>query len=117
IRVYYWLLLIVEIAAAVIILDVFVSDRSRMTSLLSMRPIVWLGRVSYGLYLWHYPVYRTMESLGYVGATAIYGTALTVVIASVSYYLVERPLLKLKRYPATSARAPVPRFSDPLLVR
>ena len=97
-QMYYWLFFIVECLTAIIILDVFVSRHSFVKSILATRSIVWIGRISYGLYLWHFPVYRTLESVGYRGMTIVYGTWLTFLIASLSYYCLERPCLKLKRY-------------------
>jgi peptidoglycan/LPS O-acetylase OafA/YrhL len=67
---------------------------------LMARPVVaWLGLVSYGIFLWHYVV--TLE-LGTNGAGApflvvLLGTlAISISVAALSYYVVERPLLRLK---------------------
>lgn len=68
---------------------------------LSWQPLRWLGRISYGLYLWHWLVVRNTSfyQLGKWEPWARLGLAL--VIASASYYLVERPFNKLKRRFAT----------------
>ncbi|MFG1923444.1 acyltransferase family protein [Cryptosporangium sp. NPDC048952] len=50
-------------------------------------PLPWVGRRSYSLYLWHWPVFCWLESYG-VGAKL----GLTVVLALLSYHLVEVPL-------------------------
>jgi peptidoglycan/LPS O-acetylase OafA/YrhL len=62
-------------------------------------PMVWMGRVSYGLYLWHFAapwmLSRTGVSLGKgYWAAAV---ALTFAAAAASFYALERPLLKYKR--------------------
>jgi peptidoglycan/LPS O-acetylase OafA/YrhL len=84
--------------------------------------VAWLGLISYGIFLWHYVV---ALHLGMGGADAGFGVvlagtlAITIPVAAVSYYLVERPLLRLKyrrlqdviggyRRPA-SASSPAPR--------
>ncbi len=56
---------------------------------LSMTWIVWLGRISYGLYMYH--------EIGLKTAGPFFGLGLTVLIAAASYYGLERPFLRLKR--------------------
>ena len=63
-------------------------------------PIVaWLGLISYGIFLWHYVV---ALHLGRGGADAGFAVVLTgtlaisILCATASYYLLERPLLTLK---------------------
>ena len=66
---------------------------------LALPVVAWLGLVSYGIFLWHYVV--TLE-LGRAGAGAGFGVvllgtfAITTAIAALSYYALERPLLRLK---------------------
>ena len=33
-----------------------VQPRGPVRALLSLAPLVWIGTISYGLYLWHWPV-------------------------------------------------------------
>ena len=47
--------------------------------------IVWLGKISYGLYLWHY-IFLRIEMSVWVALP------LTVVVAAASWYLMEKPL-------------------------
>lgn len=56
--------------------------------------------VSYGLYIWHYPVMQIL--VGSFAVTSSYmllglGTAITLVMASLSWTLIEKPALKFKR--------------------
>ena len=57
---------------------------------LNWSPIVWLGQISYSLYLWQEPFCadRTLRS-GYFALAAV-------ACACGSYYLVERPMLRLR---------------------
>lgn len=61
---------------------------SRGRRWLSWPPIVWLGRISYGLYMYHEIVLHAVPPLPALG--------LTVAIAAASYYLFERSFLRLK---------------------
>ncbi len=77
------------------------------------RPIVYLGRISYGLYVFHATMYflvyslfkealmRLCESLGigpWWGAVGmVLSLAATIVVASLSYRYFERPFLNLKK--------------------
>lgn len=59
--------------------------------------LAWLGRMSYGLYLWHYPVMRALRD--WVGSEhwlfiLIVGGGLGLLGAVLSYYFVERRFYK-----------------------
>ncbi len=63
--------------------------------ILALRPLVWVGHISYGLYLWHWPVFVVLDA----DRTGLSGLALTstrvvvsFVLATASFYLVERPI-------------------------
>ena len=62
---------------------------------LSLRPLRYIGRISYGLYLWHFPLFLWIDHArtGLEGAT-LFGLrfAVTVVVASISYFAVEQPI-------------------------
>ncbi len=60
--------------------------------------LVWLGKVSYSLYLWHAPVYHVAKRVWGTGPGAqAAGVVFTFLLASLSFYLLERPVLRLKR--------------------
>jgi peptidoglycan/LPS O-acetylase OafA/YrhL len=60
-----------------------------------MRLLVWVGTISYGLYLWHFPVLRVLMDWGFGGWTLVLaGFALSFGMAAASYLFVERPLLR-----------------------
>lgn len=73
--------------------------------LLGTRVLLWLGLISYGLYLWQV---TPATDLGFAGAhqgfvVALIGTVLFALPCAIaSYYLVERPLMKLKRFPISN---------------
>jgi peptidoglycan/LPS O-acetylase OafA/YrhL len=73
--------------------------RATLTRLLSVRPVVWLGRVSYGVYLWHYPAVLLLA--GALPAWSPWARLLVVIpaalgAATLSHRYVEAPFLRLK---------------------
>jgi peptidoglycan/LPS O-acetylase OafA/YrhL len=54
----------------------------------ALRPIVWLGTVSYGAYLWNYPL--TVWLRPHAENAGIWAALLTVPLAALSWYAVER---------------------------
>ena len=65
---------------------------------LSLKPIVYIGRVSYSFYLWHWPVIILAVYRG-VDLTTINAIALITVsfaMATISYHFIENPFRKLK---------------------
>ena len=70
--------------------------------ILRNRVLAWLGLISYGIFLWHHPIVgrvRRRPGLGPTGASlgiTLATFAIAVVCATLSYYLVERPLLRFK---------------------
>ena len=105
-------LLVAALCAAVLVVQAL--DRtSPVARVLSVAPMVFLGRISYGLYLWHLPILATFGVLG-AGLTlvAVPAVALSIAAATASYYLVELPFLRRKSRPAGRekwAPSPVPR--------
>jgi peptidoglycan/LPS O-acetylase OafA/YrhL len=83
-------------AAAIIIGSVCV-PAGPMGRVLSLRPLVWMGTVSYGAYLWHYPVFIYLDAArtGQTGlALLAIRFAVTFSLAGLSFYLVERPVME-----------------------
>lgn len=80
---------------------------------LRMRPLVYLGTISYGLYLYHHPILMSSpalrRSLGVGFGPVLWATEwlLTLVAAVVSWHLLERSILGLKdRFPYQRAADP-----------
>ena len=70
-----------------------------MARLLSFKPVVFIGKISYSLYLWHFPILVLTTPVAEIGNTNIYfailRVILTFVVAIVSYVFVETPIRKL----------------------
>jgi peptidoglycan/LPS O-acetylase OafA/YrhL len=101
----------VALLSAVVILYLAVYPDSRISRLLGYGPIVWTGKISYGLYLIHYPVFRLMHDTrfgrledvrgvwrihGWRGLLLV-GFPLVFLLAGLSYRFIETPALRLKR--------------------
>ncbi|MGP8059438.1 MAG: acyltransferase family protein [Acidimicrobiales bacterium] len=87
--------LVCAVLAAVVIADVRQFHQGPLGTVLSVRPLRWIGMISYGIYLWHWPifVYMNQARTGLSGAALdLSRVAATLAIAAASYYLVERPI-------------------------
>lgn len=88
--------LVVAALAALVILSVAPTPAPWSPApLLSLRPLVAVGLISYGLYLWHFPVYMLMTG----DTTGLSGLPLLVVrvlvtgaLSIASYLLIEQPI-------------------------
>ncbi len=92
-------LVVVALLSAVVIAALLVPG-SLLGSILESLPLRWVGQRSYGLYLWHWPVFilvsAALPAWSRVGASgwALGGVALafTVAAAALSYHFVEQPI-------------------------
>jgi len=87
-------------------------SRGVLSRVLSVRPLVWAGKRSYGLYLWQYLWATWTHPLGLWPGVAI-GIAGTVVCTQISWVLVETPFLRWgQRF--RPSQAPARRELEPL---
>jgi peptidoglycan/LPS O-acetylase OafA/YrhL len=89
---------IVAIAAAVVLLSVVQAPNALARSL-QWSALRSVGRVSYGLYLWHLPVFVAVHRYGSDWsplAQLLVALAITAVATWVSWHYVETPFLRLK---------------------
>jgi peptidoglycan/LPS O-acetylase OafA/YrhL len=67
---------------------------------LKFTPLVWIGRISYGLYLWHWPVCWFIYQKNTLPASTeqlVAVVVLSLLLPSLSYHFVEKPFLRLKK--------------------
>jgi peptidoglycan/LPS O-acetylase OafA/YrhL len=85
--------------AAAVALTVAAAAPGRVGRALSWRPLVWVGRRSYGIYLWHWPVIATAANTLPDAATSttvrIAELAATAALAAASFRLLEEPVVRL----------------------
>jgi peptidoglycan/LPS O-acetylase OafA/YrhL len=106
----YWRLLyqqagltLAALATCILILQCLIAPVPGVRSFLAWPPLVVIGRMSYGLYLWHTPVAWVTDARHYDWVPIlsrpvqfIVRVLLTFAIAGASYRFLELPLLKLK---------------------
>jgi peptidoglycan/LPS O-acetylase OafA/YrhL len=89
-------------------------QRGLVRRFLCWAPVAYVGLVSYGVYLWHqaWLGYTREEWLGYqtlfrgpIVTVLVIALAYTLLTATGSYYLIERPVLRFKDRPPWRRRA------------
>ena len=97
-------MLLLSIATGVVIMA-SVYPGSWLGRILGMRPIRWIGVRSYGIYLWHYPVI-VLTTVGVQSRfdlpRATVQAAITILLAALSWRLVEEPIRQAGRQPAVA---------------
>ena len=85
-------------ATAVILWHLVTSEPSLLHKGLATRPMVWVGRRSYGLYLWHLPIIILVAStaLAKLPHLSLIELASFFVFAGLSYRFIEQPFLRRK---------------------
>jgi peptidoglycan/LPS O-acetylase OafA/YrhL len=115
---YTALFLLAALAAATLLVGLLVAPPPDLRRILEWRPLVGVGRISYGLYLFHEPVIRflRLEKMGWEApGETLLAVTVTVALAGLSFRLVEGPCLRLKSQfgrpaaPATNETGSAPR--------
>jgi peptidoglycan/LPS O-acetylase OafA/YrhL len=98
----YYLLLgipLIGVCAAWLISVASNGGNNLFCRVLRWEPVNYCGRISYGIYLWHAPI---AEIARQIHPSSIWMLAFTVVltvpIASISYFVIEKPAITLRRY-------------------
>ena len=91
---------LLALTTAALVWAIEMNPRTRIARALSVRPVAWVGQISYGLYLWHWPVILAITVppallANLPGATT--GLNLTRLVVTfgltiASFYLVEQPI-------------------------
>lgn len=97
--------LLLGVVAMLLLAPTMLGDEQRaVRRVLANRTMVFLGTISYGIYLYHYLFVRSLLNADFVlesGHPVLYAGLLAVVgtlaFASASWYLVERPLMRRAR--------------------
>lgn len=87
--------LAVAVTVAVVIFTVVTAQAGSLSQALGNPVLRFLGRISYGVYLWHFPLFLALsaERLHLYGLPLLaVRIGVTVVVATASFYLVELPV-------------------------
>jgi peptidoglycan/LPS O-acetylase OafA/YrhL len=103
---------VVTLCAALLILHVTL-DRSAISRLLQSRILIWFGKRSYGLYVWHFPIFFLIAKLE-MPWLALFAVALVVVACALSYRFIELPFLRMKSQYAGSVQRELPSLREKL---
>jgi peptidoglycan/LPS O-acetylase OafA/YrhL len=90
----------VAVATALVVLETFMPG-SYLVRVLNVRALVWVGRRSYALYLWHYPIFILGNALWsfqmeFRPENVLPCWLASLIVADLSFRLIERPALRLK---------------------
>ncbi|HXN62470.1 MAG TPA: acyltransferase [Acidimicrobiales bacterium] len=87
--------LLAALSTTAVLFSVVCSQRSVLARCLSVAPLRYVGRISYGMYLWHFPLFIYLDH----ARTGLSGyplfavrVAVTLVVATGSFYGIERPI-------------------------
>lgn len=82
------------------IIAVLVHPASRLGNMMGCEPLVWIGKRSYSLYIWHYPVIilssPTVNTQEPGGVSILLQLTATLLLAALSYKYVEEPIRRGK---------------------
>ncbi len=103
--------LLPTLATAILILGGSYRQGGVSVRLLSLLPMVWLGEISYSLYLVHWPVVTMLHTLYWPEPSLVLRLAAmfaSIALAFGLYHLVEKPLREIGRSPVISLRKMLP---------
>jgi peptidoglycan/LPS O-acetylase OafA/YrhL len=105
--------LLIAALVVVVVAAVALVPSGPLARLLGMAPLRYLGQISYGIYLWHWPLFLLLNhertGLSTAGLLAV-RLAVTLAVSVASYHLIELPV-RQRRF-----RLPRPRVTAPIAV-
>jgi peptidoglycan/LPS O-acetylase OafA/YrhL len=89
------LLIAVAVGAVAVVTTVALDQQGVVARVLALRPLVWLGTISYGVYLWHWPIFLVIngERTEWSGLRLFAVRCIaTIGVATASWWLIEQPV-------------------------
>ena len=93
--------LLASFGSLAIVVVTLLSQGTRATAWLRVPPLVYLGKISYGFYIYHWMIYLVVQKMGgrFVPGIPISWLAvplITLSLAALSWHFIEAPILRLK---------------------
>ena len=92
----------ISVGSAALIGECLSSGDSLIKNILSYEPLVWIGRRSYGIYLYHPPIFAALESfrrphdkVNFLMITCV-RIAMSLFVAAMSFKFIEWPILSMR---------------------
>ena len=85
-------LLLVDVLTLLVIVGLVRTDRSPLKGLLGWRPLEYIGQRSYGIYLWHWPIFLLLGPGGQEPPWSIIKIGVSLLVAEISYRYLETPV-------------------------
>ena len=99
---------LIAVGVAIVIFCAVTNQAGSLAQALGNRAFQYVGKISYGAYLWHFPLFAILDA----GRMHLYGYPLlflrigvTLLVATASFYLVEEPIRRGKMRSLTEWRA------------
>jgi len=78
------------------------NNESKILNILKLKPFIFIGLISYSLYLWHWPLVVFANYLNPIQdfsiATIIFLLGLSIFLSTISYYIIEQPFRAKKTF-------------------
>lgn len=101
-----WAITMAELASAGLVAALISGNSGPVGSLLRHPAMVWGGKLSYAMYLWHYPFARFIRDEFDFLTTAILTVGFSVCMAAISYHTVESWGRKIRRLQRSAVNIP-----------
>ena len=96
--VYTWGTTLIDISVGLFLIGLITKSGTIIHRIFESKVLIFLGKISYATYLWHYPIFKFIRHYhGNDLSVIIYGVPVTYFCAWLSSMLIEKPCIKLKR--------------------